>query len=169
MQLLRRHQAARCAARAHDAEERVAGAAYTENCAQDLVSQSDGSGDDDDDDDDDDEAPQEPAPDDGEGSDFEELQARACSQLLPPAPPPRSRPNPGGRWTLSSSISSPWTSTECARCFSATWTASPRSRYLSWWRRSSHRHGASWCCAKLLNADAAARLFVSRATPLAQW
>ena len=65
---------------------RVAGVAHTAGGVQDLVSQSDdGSGDDDDDDDDDDdEAPQEPAPDDGEGSDFEELQARACWQPPPP-------------------------------------------------------------------------------------
>ena len=44
--------------------------------AQDLVSHSGDGSDDDDDDSDDDDAPQEPAPDDGEGSDFEELQAR---------------------------------------------------------------------------------------------
>ena len=49
---------------------------------------SSGDGEDSGDDDDDDEAPQEPAPDDGEGSDFEELQARACSQP-PRAPTPR--------------------------------------------------------------------------------
>ena len=63
---------------------RVAGVAHTIGGVQDLVSQSDDGSGDDDDDDDDDEAPQEPAPDDGEGSDFEELQARACWQPPPP-------------------------------------------------------------------------------------
>jgi hypothetical protein len=66
---------------------------------QDLVSRSDdgsdsgattgdeddvGGGDDEDEEeDDDDEAPQEAAPDDGEGSDFDELQARAAAGCCP--------------------------------------------------------------------------------------